>query len=44
MKTTEPMRLLSTKRDARTILRQTQQRSTKLLQNYLLLKTQRTPR
>jgi hypothetical protein len=44
MKTAKPMRLLSTKRDARTILRQTQQRSTRLLQNYLLLKVQRAAR
>jgi hypothetical protein len=44
MNTVKPLRLLSTKRDARTILRHTQQRSTRQLHTYLLLKVQRTPR
>lgn len=36
--TTKPVRVLTARRDARAILRHTQQRSTRLLHNYLLRK------
>lgn len=38
MTTTKPPRLLTAKRDARAMLRHTQQRNMRLLQNYLLRK------